>query len=370
MARDPEEPLDDRPELYAALVAAVVLVPMLSVLISLLFTLARENVFPYVELGLTILLLTYYISSIKEVKEQYAGGIYVLQQYSWEVGPGYYFVPRFLSELNLILLQDRQNQFPGNPEQISMRPDNDPLHGLLRPFRTPTAGTDPGLESADPLSTRLTLEPTASVVWRLRKRGFFQMWNRIPGNTWEEKDANILTQMYDSLNTDLGIAMATRTPAQVVAGLKEINCELETGLEAKLSKFGVDIDRVEMQPTGLTRKVNQALEEVGSALARRQAALVEAEGQRQAEILRQSGIAEGRERLAEADFIERQKKGEGDMAAARALGMAGSDYRAGEIAIQTVGEADLVLGVEGITQAVGLGRLVVDSKDKPKEVPA
>lgn len=360
MAADSEKPATARFSLYLLVVGAVFL-PLLFALDALVTDLVNGS-FPLLPISWLVAFGAYYLTSVRVVQENEVGGIFVLQQRAWAIGPGYYFAPRFLTELHTLPIKDNQDQFPGNPEQISKRHDEADLNGMLRPFRIPTAGSQ-GSSDDDPLNTRMTLEPLVSVVWRLRQSGFFEMWIRIPGNNWKEKRANIHKQMYDSIHSMLGKSLSSRTPAKIFEELSEIDAELKDVLEKTLSKFGVDLDRVEMQPPDLPYDVNKALARIAEARADKQARIKQAEGEKQAEVLIQTGVAEGRERLAEADYIERKKRGEGDRAAAEALGMSGEDYRAGEIAKETVGEGDLVLGAEGIAQAVGLGRLVIGKKE-------
>lgn len=359
MARDPGYALNTRISLYLAAVALVSL-PFL-IIVAWAVATGLSGSFPWFELILMIPFLTYYVTSVYIVQEDHVAGIFVLQQYAWEIGPGVYFVPRFITEVGDLPVSFEQDQFPGDPERISKQRDDLALNGLLRPFRTPTAGSEPG-DSDDPLNTRMTLEPTASVVWRLRRRSFFEMWIRVPGKTWPEKKINIRKQMYDSLHSMLGKSVAKRTPAQIFEQLEEIDLELEMALQIALEKFGVEIDRVEMQPPDLTHAVNIALAGISEARAQKQAGITRAEEEKQSEILRQEGIALGRERLSEADRKERQNRGVGDMEAAKALGMSGADFRAGEIAKETIGEGTMVLGVEGIAQAMGLGKLILGDK--------
>lgn len=363
MTEDSDKPLDTKISRYIKAVVFVLL-PMPFIALSATLTLLRGQV-PWMEIVISLPFLAYYGTSIERVKANYVGGIFVLERYAWEVGPFYYFVPRGICKLGVLPVSFNQEQFPGDPERISKRSDEHDLNGMLRPFRIPTAGSEPG-SGDDPLRTRMTLEPTASVVWRLARKGFFEMWIRIPGDTWEEKYANIVRQMYDSLHSMLGKSLAKRTPVQLYENLEEVDKELKAALVKALKKFGVQIDRVEMQPPPPPHRVNIALAEISEALARKQAGITKAEEEKQSEILRQEGVAQGRERLSEADRIERKNRGVGDMEAATALGISGKEHRNGELGVAALSKSTVIAGPDGVAQVLALGK-VLTAGDKKGE---
>lgn len=311
----------------------------------------------------------YVATSIYVVQENEVGGIWVFQQRAWSVGPGIYLVPRFVAELNKLPTSSQQDQIPSEPELISKRPDDQGLdEHQFHPIRVTTA-MDPAQDfNDDPLTKRLTLEVTLSIVWRVRaKADFFEMWERIPGNTWEAMRTRVLKQLRDTGETQIVEKVSRRTTAALLQHFAEVNDEIKVELQAAVDRWGIEIESCELQSPDIPKEVNVALAGIAAAHANAVATVTTAQAGSRAEVQRATGEAEGRERLAEARRAEIQAEGKGMKEAAAELGISGADYYRGHVAKGTLGEGDLVLGVdlEAAVQAIGLGKTILrNDKDK------
>jgi len=332
--------------------------------VVLLITMIIQGLTPWktnlIEWAALALLLAYYVTSLVKVETGFHGGITVLEDPALETGPGWFFVPRFLAEIDTMPAYTSQDQFPADPEKVSKRDDNlGLLPGEFRPIRAMTAGSKPE-NGDDPLNTRLNLEVTAAVRWSLRDQGFFDLYIRIPGRRWDEKLTNIRKQMRDTLETELIEEIAERSPFEVNRDMPVINAQLKTELQTAVDDWGIEIEEARMQAPDFPHSVNIALASIAEARAIRQATETTALGEKTRLTLVGEGEAAARIANAEARKRELAAEGEGLREAADAMGITPEDYRAGEIAKATIGEGTLILGAEGIAQAIGLGKLITD----------
>lgn len=303
-----------------------------------------------------LLSFAYWITSIRTVQTNELAGVMVLEQPAFESGPGLLFVPRFICEMDTMPAYTVQEQFPADPEKVSKRDDDLGLReGEFRPIRAITAGAKEAFGD-DPLNTRMTLEVTFAVRWRLRQEGFFDMYVKIPGRRWLDKVATIRQHMRDTGETELLEEITERAPFEVVRDMHKLNDDLKSELQNAVQNWGIEIEEARMQAPDFPHELNIELARVGAARARKQTTVTDAEGRKQADILaaeakKQAAILEG-EGKKQATILE----GEGIKAAAESIGIPGGDYYAGQIAKETIGEGDVILGAEGIAQVVGLGK--------------
>lgn len=317
-----------------------------------------------VEWSVLFLLVAYYVTSLEKVETGLRGGITVLEDPVYETGPGWFFVPRFFAEIDRMPAYTSQDQFPADPEKVSKRDDDQGLlPGEFRPIRAMTAGAN-AEDGEDPLNTRLTLEVTFAVRWRLRKGRFFDMYVRIPGRRWADKLQHIRQQMRDTGETELIEEIADRTPFRVNAEMESVNAALKDQLQIAVESWGIEIEEARMQAPDFPHTVNIALADIAEARATKLATEARAQGEKIRLTLVGEGEAAARMANAEARKRELAAEGEGLREAANAMGMSPSEYRAGEIAKATVGESTMVLGAEGIVQAVGLGQIIAGTSKK------
>jgi len=320
-----------------------------------------------VEWGLLILLITYYVTSLEKVETGLRGGLTVLEDPALETGSGWFFVPRWLCEIDRMPAHSNQDQFPADPEMVSKRDDDQGLlPGEYRPIRAMTAGSN-DQDGDDPLNTRLTLEVTFAVRWRLREGRFFDLYVKIPGRRWADKVASVRQQMRDTGETEVLEEIADRTPSRIISEMELVNANLKTELQKAVEDWGIDIDEARMQAPDFPHTVNVALARIAESRATRQATETDAHGEKTRLTLIGEGQAAAMMAVADARKRELAAEGEGLRLAADALDMTGEDYRAGEIAKATIGEGTLVLGSEGIAQAMGLGKLIVGGAKGEKQ---
>lgn len=334
---------------------AVVLLPGI-IALSVGLTWAILGHFNLSAWSIFLLSLSYWVTSIRTVQTNELAGVMVLEQPAFESGPGLLFVPRFICEMDTMPAYTVQEQFPSDPEKVSKRDDDLGLReGEFRPIRAITSGAKEQFGD-DPLNTRMTLEVTFAVRWRLRKEGFFDMYVKIPGRRWLDKVATIRQHMRDTGETELLEEITERTPFEVVRDMNKLNDDLKSELQNAVKNWGIDIEEARMQAPDFPHELNIELARVGAARARRQTVETDAE----AEKTRLTKVGEGQASqvisMAEARKQEQKALGEGMRAAADALGITGEKYFEGEVAKATIGEGDVILGAEGIAQAVGLGK--------------
>lgn len=340
---------------------AVALLPGLVALVVAIAEIISDDSF-LASGSIFMLFFVYWITSIRPVKTNYRAGITVLEQPAREVGPGYYFVPRFLCDMQMMPMTVIQEQFPADPEKVSKRDDDlGLLPGEFRPIRAMTRGPNDA-DGNDPLNARLTLEVTFTVMWHIEKGDFFDLFVKIPGDTWDEKVVAIRHRMRDTGEAQLLQEIAKLSASEVNGKLEEIGHILETEIQKKVEGWGIHIDSADIQAPDYPHKVNDELANIVTSRARLQSTANDAEAERN----RLAKIGEGEAAqvisMAEAKKRAHILEGEGIKAAAESIGMAGEDYYAGQIAKETIGEGDVILGVEGIAQAVGLGKHIFGNR--------
>jgi hypothetical protein len=305
------------------------------------------------------LLGAYDIASVRRVRTNQSAGITVLERESIETGRGPKFVPYGFASLHSFPRAMQEDQFPSDPENILRKPENGAFPpGMYEPMRIPTGGPDPTEDDSDMLDVRLTLEPTVSVIWQVVQKGFFDFYINIDGDTWPEKRAFLLKQMRDTVETQLLIEFKDRTVSKVQKDVDTIIKNVQDVLADKVADWGISICSVNIQNLKPPKATSEAMEEVPRARARRTAAMHDAEGAKQSEIIRSEGQLTAASNLAKARETMLTAEGTGTMGAAKALGMSGSDYTASLVAREALGKGDVILGAEGIAQAVGLGKLI------------
>ncbi len=308
-----------------------------------------------------ILLVTYYIASMRKVgTEQYAG-ITVFEQPAIECGPGWWFVPLGFAHLRWAPRDIIRMRFPGEPEQISGKPDDrgrDP--GQLRPIRIQTGSPKPGNED-DPLNVQMTLEVEFYVRWHIELQYFFDFYARIPGRTWEEEEENIRSQLRDTGSRVIANEFCKGPVASVINELGDITTKLENALRIKVAGWGIVLDEVGLESPDVSHGVASALAGIASARANAKSTVTTSEAEKTR--LRNEGEGRAAALIAEAKGREAQiaAEGLGMKTAAEAMGMKPAEYLTAQIARDSLGKGTIILGAPGVRDAVGLGKIVIDS---------
>lgn len=344
---------------YQWVVGGIALLFVLSIVFSLLQIGIHigELTLPY-GVVLLVFLIAYILASIRFVQTDEIGGIMVLERPAKEVEAGIAFVPLWLTELHTFPLSVQQTQFPADPELISKRRDAEGLlPGQVRPIRITTHAPRKPKDSDDMLDVQMTIEVTFAVRWQIERGDFFNFFVNIPGDGWEAKKAEINRQMRDSGETDLVEEVSKYTLGEVLKNIETLNGGLATCLQENVGHWGILILEARMQTPDITHELNIALAGIPTARANAEATVTNAE----AEKIRLTREGEGR---AAAKRAELTAEGEGLIGAARALEMEGQDYLALQIARDTVGEGDLIIGLEGVEKVIGLGKTIMQAGGK------
>jgi regulator of protease activity HflC (stomatin/prohibitin superfamily) len=213
------------------------------------------------------------------------------------------------------------------------------------------------------LNAQMALETIFSVRWSVQGKGFFEFYINIPGNSWDEKLAQIRKQMRDTGEGKLGELYSERTPDSIIAqlgGPEGLNTALEMTLEDAVCKWGITIDEARIQSPDLSHDVSIALASIPAANARKVATIAAAQGEK--EKLKLEGEGRGEARKAEL-----AAEGEGLKAAAAAMGLTPAEYFAGQIARDTIGKGTVIFGDGGLAQAMLAGKTMLDAVTNQKE---
>jgi len=313
---------------------------------------------------LLLLLIVHFLCSWREVPVNYIGGITAFNQPAWEIGSGWYYVPFGFCTLGIFPMSEQQEQFPSDPEKISKRPDTSLLgKDEFRPIRL---NTGPGTGVAGDIlgAERSAPEVTFSVRWQPRSKSFFELLMNVPGDTWADKHHSVRRAMRDTGEGLLTREAAKRSGSALVQEIGQIGDSLRASIQEAFKSYDISINDVQLQSPDFGDGVNHALSEVlqTAAKARETDLLAKAEQGRLIDVAEGDRVA--RLKGAEARTAELAAEGEGRKLAADALNMRGEDYMALQQAPQILGDKTIIVGTDGIAQAVGLGKSVLDQIKK------
>jgi regulator of protease activity HflC (stomatin/prohibitin superfamily) len=352
-----------RPNRYWAAVA-VTAIPLLISLIAAIFGAGVHIGSVTIPYWCLILLASspYYFASSFFVQTNELAGLTVLEIPAFEKTAGYVYAPLWLTELQRFPRALQQDQFPGEPEQISKMPDDEAdktRSTLLRPIRITTGGPSDA-HPEDLLNSRLTLEPSVTVQWQVEfdafkgdnDEGFFEFYINIPGKTWPEKYRAILKMMRDTAEKALNIEISSMSAAEVMNNNQKIIDSVTLSIQEATRDWGIIICEVNVLGLEPDHATNTAMSTIPQAKARATAVGIDAEARKRQLILESEGEAQARVNLLTAE-------GEGLRAAAEKLGISGADYRAGEIAQKVLGDKAVIIGADGIAGAMSIGKTIL-----------
>ena len=153
-------------------------------------------------------------------------------------------------------------------------------------------------------------------------------------------------QMRDTSQRVLSEEFAKRTPAQIIGHLEEINKRLDKETAEATSSWGIDFDESSVFSPDLSHDLAIGLRNVPLSKAQAVQTRVTADAERYRLTEEGLGTAAARKAYLTAE-------GDGMQEIAKKLGVDGADVLAAETAKKTVGESDLVLGADGLAQALG-----------------
>jgi len=307
-----------RPSYYWTAVAVSIL-PAIIALIFLLtgwgIHIGSSFVLPYWVLIVPACVL-YYAASCFMIQTEEFGGVTVLETPSLELEHGFVYAPLWLTELARFPRNLIQHQFPGEPEEISKVSDEEAdrmRKNFLRPIRITTAGEDDGDED-DPLNSRLTLEPTFTVLWQVQKLGFFEFYTNIPGKSYAEKLRNLLQFMRDTGEKALNIEISSRNAAAVTKDKEAIANAVLSRLTDATASWGINICEVNVLGLEPDHDTNIALANITRSKANAKSTLIEADAYEKSTIKRATGDGQ-------ATVIREESAGKGLKAKAEASGI-------------------------------------------------
>ncbi len=307
---------------------------------------------------LALLTAVYYLGSIRQMPLGRYGGVTIFGQPALQGGPGLYYVPLFIGAIYWYPVNRINMQFPAEPENISKRPDTSPLREKeFLPIRITSA--PPKDDGKGILNEQLSPEFTFSTVLQMGDGEFFELFVAIPGETWDDKLNTIRYMVRDTAEGILTGIVSKLTPPEINASLVEIAKELKQKLQEAVQDWGIVIHEVQMQAPDYGTGIAHALAKIPQAKADAEVTGITSLATQNASVLVAEGQAQARERLAKADAAERAAKGEGDAEAAKALGMTGVQYLGLKTGVEAIGKGTLILGEQGIAQAVGVGAAII-----------
>lgn len=354
-----------RPALYKAAVAFVLAPGILSLALLILWAFtgspgihAGSVSIPY---GLLIFpCALYYVASCFFVRTNEFAGVTVLEIPAIECTAGFVFVPLWLAVLHRLPRAEQEDQFPGEPEQISNLPDEEAdrtKSTLLEPIRITTGGPEVGEEAekfkGDLLNERLTLEPTIVVHWQVEfdaktsdgYAGFFNFYVNMPGDTWSQKYHGVLKRMRDTAEGVLNSELSKHSAGWAIANKDKLVQMVFDELAQEVSDWGISICQVQVLNLVPHRSVNVALgtipeakaqgeAEVISASNKKMAMITLAQAEKEVIVLRSQGEGEGLKVFADASGVQPLEKLRID--AAVEIGKNGKNINIGEGLLKSV----------------------------------
>lgn len=258
----------------------------------------------------------YYWASCFMIQTEEFGGITVLETPALELEQGFIYAPLWLTEVERFPRFLNQHQFPGEPEEISKIPDDEAdrmREMFLRPIRITTAGEDNSDED-DPLNSRLTLEPTFTVISQTSRKGFFEFYTNIPGKSYPEKLRSLLQFMRDTGEMALNVEISSRNAAKVTSEKEIIAARVKQRLGDACESWGITICEVNVLGLEPDHATNIALANITRSKAEAKSAIVQADAYRKTTVTRAQGDGEAR-------VISERSQGEGLKAKADASGV-------------------------------------------------
>lgn len=323
-----------------------------------------------ISLGQTIvaLELLWIAASIRILRVDEVGAVVL---YGWPmvtVRRGPKLIVFGIFQLNRFLARIIQSQFPADPELVQKTPDEVPLETVeifhddgtmeirtkVRPIRITTGRPDEKLPADDILNVQMTVEFSFWVRWIIGN-AFLVIVNA--GGEIDE----VLRQMRDSGESLLNNRVTKMTPSTLIAKFETLQKDLKTAIVEAVAPWGIQVVDVGLVSPDLNHEVAAELRNIPKVNA--QAKQVRTKADAEAYKLEQEGKGRGAARAAE---LAGEGKGYKEAAQLMGGGVTAEMLLQAQVARDTVGEADLVLGTDGIAQAVGIGKKIFSNNQTPK----
>jgi regulator of protease activity HflC (stomatin/prohibitin superfamily) len=328
------------------------------------------------------LAVAWLVFSVRALQTDEIGAVTLFGLPLIKVGRGPKVIIAGLLQLERFTSKVRQNQFPAEPELIQKTDDSEPLRMVqftypdgtivermtVRPLRittrSPYTENDPGYAryKGHILNVQMVVEFTFWVRWIIVDPFQFM----ISGGG----DDNIaLQQLRDAGESYLNQEVVKRIPAELIDEFTGLEQGLSDHIKAKITAaaWGIEVVEVGLTAPDLSHALSASMRDIAMANATAQKKLIDAKADASVTVVSGNAAAEVIERTGAAQGVAREKllvgEARGINRSAKLIGVPAEQVLAATIARETVGEGDLILGVEGITQAVGIGNAILKKKE-------
>lgn len=317
------------------------------------------------------IILVWSALSLKKIEPDELGAVLFWGKTMIPVRRGPKFIVAGIFQLERFKASVRQNQFPDEPEFVQKTDDETPLQMVeidlpdgtkmsrskVRPIRITTGKPEEGKEG-DILNVQMVVEFTFWVRW-IVVNPFLYIVNT-DGSDDASRAAGVVKQMRDTGESALSKEVTTMTPSVLISNFAGLQSKLQQAVIEKVAPWGVKVVDLGMTAPDINHQVASALRDIPKEKAI--AVQVRTKADAEAYRLEKEGEGLGKKRAAELTG-----EGRGYKAMADILGITGGEALAAQVARDTVGEGDLIVGMEGITQVLAMGKAVLANSKKPEK---
>ncbi len=283
-------------------------------------------------------------------------------------------IPAGILQLDIFPASVIQNQFPDEPEYIQKTDDSAPLETVrirnadgtiterykVRPMRITTkapakadkSSNDTKNDSDSILKAQMSLEFTFWVRWKIIDPYLFTL--ATSGSIDET-----VKQLRDSGESSLNEDVTTRTTDELVSEFNSVQKNLLEKIKADVDGWGIQIIAVGLTAPDITKDVASALQDIPIAKASAQVTRITAD----AESYRLEKEGQGRAKARTAEIVA---EGQGYADSAKIMGVTTTEILRAQVARETVGKGDLILGTEGLAQVMGIGKALLENTKEKK----
>lgn len=308
------------------------------------------------------------VASVKMLRIDELGGVMF---YGWAMvrvkrGPkliifGIFQIDRYSGAVN-------HNQHPAEPELIQKTADEVPLEMIgviqpdgsvlqrkkVRPLRITTSGPKAELGESDILNVQMTVEFTFWVRWVIVDPFEFSI------NAGGDIDSAV-EQMRDQGESLLNREVTLLTPSELISSFKKLDSDLKKAITEAVESWGIKVVGVGLTAPDLNHEVAKSLRDIPVA----KAVAVMTRTTADADEYKLSKEGKGRGKAREEELAG---EGRGYKRAAKAIGTTAENVLTAQVARDTVGQGDLILGADGIALALGFAKKIL--QPDPKTPPS
>lgn len=307
--------------------------------------------------GFTIIWLA---SSIKIIPFIEQGAIFFYGIEITRVGQGPKVILSGIFQLEKLTAEIQENHYPDDVEYIQHTPDSEPLQSItvqypdgtfqerlkVRPIRFISGGSS----GTGVLDTQMNGTITFWVRWSIDD--VFKFLLATGGDLNQA-----VAQMRNTGVSEFMEEASKLSPAEIISGLQNLKDSLKNAVLKSVGTWGVKIQEVGLGMPDFGHGVADAMSGVTRSKANAASTVIGAEAERQ----RIEAVGKG-----EGVAIQHKLSGEGKglRDAAKHAKLTPEEILAARVAEKTVGEGSLIIGTDGIAQAIGIGKTILESTKK------